>query len=421
MRITSPRTPAPAACPAAPATTAATPDPPVAAALFAAWSGDPIVIIDSPPGAGKTRLITHLAHALATRARLRVAIAGQTKIQVADLAGRLAALGQHVSLLGGASHQRPAGLHHDVSYLQGHRGLRATEGVVIATTSRWLWTDNSAYAADILLVDEAYQLIYADLGALGGMAAQVVLVGDPGQISPVVTGDTSRWAGSAAAPHLPAPQALLATFDESTITRQRLTKSWRLGPETTGIIQPAFYPSLPFTSARPPMHLTGPDGHPLPEITTRQVNPTSEEDPLICRIAAARVRDLLHCTLTDAGGTRPMTPSDVAVITPRVHQASLAAALLADLDNVLIGTANAAQGAERAATVVIHPLTGQHETTPFNTDAGRTCVALTRHKAHATVITDPDTPALLTRAISENPADTWLPVHARLWEALHAH
>src|SRR5262245_51225346 len=42
-------------------------------------------------------------------------------------------------------------------------------------------------------VDEAWQMTYADLGGLGPLSGQVVLVGDPGQIAPVVTGDASRW------------------------------------------------------------------------------------------------------------------------------------------------------------------------------------------------------------------------------------
>ena len=39
-------------------------DPTLAAALFAAWSGDPAVVVASPPGAGKTRLVVHLAEQL---------------------------------------------------------------------------------------------------------------------------------------------------------------------------------------------------------------------------------------------------------------------------------------------------------------------------------------------------------------------
>src|SRR5919205_3801062 len=112
-------------------------------------------------------------------------------------------------------------------------------------------------------------MTYADLGALGPLSAQVVLVGDPGQIAPVVTGDSRRWQHWAAGPQRAAPDALLAAYPEA-VTRLRLPHTWRLGPATTALIQPAFYADLPFTSARPPRHiLVG--GRALPELSTSLV------------------------------------------------------------------------------------------------------------------------------------------------------
>ena len=59
--------------------------------------------------------------------------------------------------------------------------------------------------------------------------------------------------------------------------------------------------------------------------------------------------------------------------------------------------ANHMQGLEREAVVVIHPLAGYREAPFFATDLGRLCVALSRHRAHATVIVDADTDASATR------------------------
>ncbi|MDN5767416.1 MAG: AAA family ATPase [Humibacillus sp.] len=393
------------------------PDPATAAALFATWSGDPLVLIDSPPGAGKTTLITRLAQQLASRAHLRVAIAGQTRVQAHDLAGRIASLGQPVTLLGGRTERRPAGLHTEVTYQSNPGQLRREGGIVVATTARWLWTATNNYVADVLLVDEAYQITYADLGALAAFTQQLVMVGDPGQIDPVVTGDTTRWNGQPEAPDRPAPHAILAAHGDEQVTRQRLHRSWRLGPATVALIQPAFYPGLPFTSARPEETLTL-DGTPTPELTSIPITPTAETDPLICHTVADRVRHLLTGTLTTADGTRPVTAQDIAVITPRVTQSALTAALLADLPDLLIGTANAIQGAERPLAVVVHPLMGLPEVTPFGTDPGRTCVALTRHRAHATVIIDTNTAACLATAATEHPDDTWIPIHQHILEAL---
>ena len=54
--------------------------------------------------------------------------------------------------------------------------------LAVATTARRLRVPGRDYTADVLVVDEAWQMTYADLGGLGPLSAQVVLVGDPGQI-----------------------------------------------------------------------------------------------------------------------------------------------------------------------------------------------------------------------------------------------
>jgi hypothetical protein len=64
----------------------------------------------------------------------------------------------------------------------------------------------------------------ADLGALGAMTTrQVALVGDQGQIDPLVTGDVSRWADSPTRP-----------VDSQTASNQR----WTGEPDRSGY-QPA--------------------------------------------------------------------------------------------------------------------------------------------------------------------------------------
>jgi hypothetical protein len=70
-------------------------DPVLARTLFSVWSGDPAVVVPSPPGAGKTRLVSLLAAALAHRADLRVVIAAQTRVQAAKLPKRLSAVTVH--------------------------------------------------------------------------------------------------------------------------------------------------------------------------------------------------------------------------------------------------------------------------------------------------------------------------------------
>lgn len=388
-------------------------DPTLAAALFHAWAGDPLTLVSSPPGAGKTFLVTNLAARLAGRANLRVAIAGQTRAQCIDLASRIATLGAPVAFLDGKANKdhRPLGLHPAVAFLPGTPAQQ--HQIVVATTERWLRSGAGHHRADILLVDEAFQMDYASMGALGAIAPQFMMVGDPGQIDPVITADTTRWEHSPTGPHRPAPDALIATYGEDVI-QLALPHTRRLGPHTTALIAPTFYPDLPFTSIRLPIHLSGPTG-PLPELAHVTINSASGHDPMIADAAAAAVRHLLTCTVTDAGGTRAMTPADIAVVTPHVHHAAQTSARLSDLGpDVLIGTANALQGSERTACVVIHPLIGAPEVSPFALDPGRTCVALSRHRAHATVITDTKTPALLDAAAAHSPENLTITQHQQV-------
>src|SRR5919199_1480344 len=214
---------------------------------------DPVVVA-SPPGAGKTRLVVQVADQLHRRAGLRVAIATQTRTQALDVASRLASAGAEVALLGSRDSHRPLVLDARAEYLEGAAKLGRWRGIVVATTARLLWVNERDYTADVLMVDEAWQMTYADLGGLGPLTAQVVLVGDPGQIPPVVTGDYRRWQSWAAGPQRAAPEALIAAYPEA-VTRLRLEQTWRLGPQTTALIQPAFYPDLPFISARPARHI----------------------------------------------------------------------------------------------------------------------------------------------------------------------
>lgn len=377
------------------------------------------MVVASPPGAGKTRLVVHLAEQLNRRACLTIAIATQTRAQAFDVTNRAAAIGAKVALLGVRDSHRPLDLHPQAGYLQGTAQLSRWKGAVVATTARWLWVNERDYTTDVCIVDEAWQMTYADLGGLGPLSTQVVLVGDPGQIAPVVTGDSRRWQNLPAGPQRAAPEALVAAYPES-VTQLRLSSSWRLGPQTTALIQPAFYADLPFTSARPPRHIQL-DGAALPELGVSLVTPLSGPgDPTIAAAAAAHVRQLLSAGLVvdDRAQARRLEPSHVAVITPHVEQASAVAARLADVPGVLIGTANQAQGLEREAVVVIHPLAGYREAPHFATDPGRLCVALSRHRAHATIVVDSNTEAVLRHAHTEAPHDTALAIQRHVLSVL---
>lgn len=375
-------------------------DPISAEVLMSVWSGDAVTCVPSPPGSGKTRLTTLLAAALSHRAGLRVGIAAQTRAQAIDIARRLAAVCDHrkIGLLWGNKDITP-----DTGgcpLVDGGTLMWPDSGgmVRVATKSKWLFSQPEKHKADVLIVDEAYQCTYADLGALGSMAHQVVCVGDPGQIDPVVTGDTSRWAASATGPHIPAPTALIAAHP-GLVNSVALECTWRLGPDTTRLVQSRFYPALPFTSRRPAEHISI-GGAVLPELSHRAVRVANgATDAALIRAAVERVRELIDgAELTTATGTRPLTDDDVAVVVPHVPQAAAVRALLSTHPNVLVGTADALQGLERQAVVAVHPLAGKRVADDFSVKPGRLCVMLSRHRSHLSILVDDQTDAVLAAA-----------------------
>lgn len=423
---TLPGSPAVTATPAAPAAAAPTPvalwpgqaimdSPETAQVLHAAWSGDPAVIVPSPPGAGKTRLVALLAAALAHRADMRVGVAAQTREQAVEIARRIGALTGRVKLMWKKGEPAP-----DTKGCPTAAGAMVRfppngGGILIGTTARWLYGDPSVLACDLLIVDEAWQATYADLGALGAFAGQVVCVGDPGQIDPVVTGNTDRWRTRPDGPHLPAPDALLAAHGDA-VGVVALRHTWRLGPDTTALIQPAFYPTLPFTSKRPPEHITGTDGTVLPELAHRLVGALGgPSDPALTAACAERARDLIGTTYTTGDGSRLVEDTDLAVVCAHVSQSAAVRAMLADVPGVLVGTANQLQGLERPAVVALHPLAGYRDASAFTADNGRACVMLSRHRSHLTVVTDPHSEAMLAATDPEIPGVVG---HARLLDTL---
>jgi len=138
--------------------------------------------------------------------------------------------------------------------------------------------------------------------------------------------------------------------------------------------------------------------------------------------AAERARELLDSgfMIDQDQQSSALQPHQVAVITPHVEPASAVAARLADVPEVLVGTANQAQGLEREAVVVIHPLAGYREAPSFAVDPGRLCVALSRHRSHVTVIVDTETDRVLGHALAEDPHNRALGIQRKVLSSLLA-
>jgi hypothetical protein len=251
------------------------------------------VIVDSPPGAGKSTLVVELAKRLADTGD-PVMVVAQTNEQVDDLVDRLAtAHGAIGDPEGGSGHGGPGssvrGSSEHGSSEHGSRGLTIgrlsasgytpTERVVrhlggpgsvdgsvivagkvgdlgkpavtVATAAKWARIGDATWPEGgwrWAILDEAYQMRSDGLLAIaprfaGGTA---LFVGDPGQLDPFAAIDGDRWAGSAWDPTDSAVAVVRAHNPDLPV--HRLPYSWRLPATAAPLICAAFYPFTPFES-----------------------------------------------------------------------------------------------------------------------------------------------------------------------------
>ena len=165
-----------------------------------------LAVVQAPPGSGKTYLLLKAATA-AYKAKQRVAIATQTRSQADDICRRFS--GMHIPCIrfvaqGGVNVSQPSG----VQAIARHQDLPQGRCIVVGTTAKW-GLIQLGQAFDVLFVEEAWQMSWVDFMLLGQVAPRFVLIGDPGQIPPVVSIDASRWETAPRPPHRPAPELIL--------------------------------------------------------------------------------------------------------------------------------------------------------------------------------------------------------------------
>ncbi|AXV10297.1 DNA helicase (plasmid) [Euzebya pacifica] len=379
--------------------------------LASAWAGDPLTMVQSPPGAGKSTLLATVASHLQVRGGFVVGIAAQRTNQAIDLANKLARLAPAADTVyvGPSSGKRPRDLEDGVPHL---RHIKPPDDmanglIIVATSAKWAHVPAGNFRADMLLVDEAWQLRYADWGRIAHVADQYVLVGDPGQIAPVVTCTTRRWT-SPTGPQVPAPIAirhLRATDDPATspVTEYTLPNTRRCGPATAAVLAP-LYP-FPFGSARHDRTLLI-DGAPAEEFARVSVdsNSASRSDRQVAAAIAERVAELLRVGAyrDERGNVRPLRPDDIGVLTGHVDQTNAVRSHLSGLvdgaDEVTVDTADAIQGSEFLVALAWSPVACKAALNDFDLDTGRLCVMLSRHVTHCVWFDRTDTSARLTDA-----------------------
>ena len=361
-----------------------------------------LAVVKAPPGSGKTYLLMQAVRT-ASKERQRIAIATQTRSQADDICRRLM---QDFNItpvrFAAASSARVKTAYPVITDKNELPDTRPC--VVVATSAKWGMI-SLAHPFDVLFVDEAWQLAWADFMLLGQVAGRFVLIGDPGQIPPVVTIDTGRWETSPRAPHHPAPEHVLRHAPRD-LLKLDLPATRRLPADTVDYIRP-FY-DFPFKAlAQPGERLIRVSGRSRDGIDaalakfesgsvvaltlpTQPEGPPLEDDAEIAELAAKVAARLLErraeIVLGDQSGHLEADQVGLCA-THRIMNAAMELRLPARLRKyVNVDTPERWQGLERHAMVIAHPLSGVTNPSDFDLETGRLCVMASRHKAGLVIV-----------------------------------
>jgi hypothetical protein len=367
---------------------------------------DLLLVLKAPPGSGKTYAMLRTV-ALAAHRRQRVAVATQTNAQADDLCRRLAQDFPRVAAVRYAPAARAAvDLGASIAWARTGKDVPQGPAVVVGTTSKWAAsTIDEPY--DFLFVDEAWQTSWADFMTLSAVAPRFVLVGDPGQIPPVVSIEVARWQTSRRPPHAPAPDVILR--DLSLPARAlSLPVTTRLPHDTAALVR-AFY-DFDFDAWSGPgerrlITETAGDGRgedraidllatgsvAVLAVPTPDAGPPLEDDVEVAAKAAAVARRLLErgSRVVTEDGERALEPKDIGLAAShRVMNTRMRDALgrLAE-EGMRVDTPERWQGLEREVLIAVHPLSGVVRPSAFDLSTGRLCVMASRHRVGLVMVT----------------------------------
>ncbi len=309
-------------------------------------------LVQGPPGTGKTRTLSALACLLARQGK-RVAVASFTHAAADNIVRKLRDVdpGFKVAVARvGARGPQPEG----VGVVDKHQDLPASPLVAVSTAHKLALSRGRGF--DVVLLDEATQLVLPLAVAAMARAPRWVLFGDHRQMAPVILAtDHEEWARRSAFEHFlgRAPHVMLETcrrmcrelirFSSDTWYEGRVGSAADVGGRRLALrpvpasddpvlarIDAALDPNAPGVVVR------------LDHTGNTQVNPTEAE--FVARLVARAV-------------ARGLAPAEIAVVTPyRRHEREVRSRLHARLGeraaDVRVDTVERIQGDERELIVV---------------------------------------------------------------------
>lgn len=398
-----------------------------------------VALIDAAPGSGKSYSLLQIAKRLIDSGNsVRVAIVTQTNNQADDLAISALTDEDHAfesdavyrfvsdriskpDNFGGQWATQPKGI------------SRAFESIIIGTASKWIGlaaSTKSTQQFDYVLIDECYQMTWSTFLQMLNLGSKFALIGDKGQIPPVVTVDASRWAHLDIAPNLPAPVVLRNKLRNSdSFQTFDLKHCRRLPAESIEYIAP-FYADLQTPESNSSvLAVAAPKDRGLKfaskRNTTRPIQDaiqlSSTGEPVLVTLGdeatgdpvesdrelAQVIRDLTEALLgqeyfqkDDAKNSEGVLQlSDIAICsTKRAMNAliedELQSVISSYLDGandnsdgqalanggLLVDTPERLQGLQRKVIIAVHPLSNSLHPSDFDLDTGRLCVMASRHQ-----------------------------------------
>lgn len=417
--------------------------------IFQAYAnGADRVLVDSPPGAGKTYLIEQTCAKAVRERRWRVGVGTNTRNQRDDFAvrfrERFPRVPIQVALARKEAPSQPLVLN-SVPTINSFDNLIGGPGVVVSTVHRHFYSvdripTGSRGLYDLMIADEAYQIQYRNGGLpLDALGCKRLDVGDPGQLSPFTTLDAEVFES--------ARDRILAALPEEVLRsgvpvhRLALNVSRRLPPDTVRIIQPSLYPSLPFAA-------TSTDAERRVVFAAAGV----KNDPVDRALDAISVgASIVAIQLPDHGFESEVDNeiSDLAVeVVERIHRRRASwphqghqinvnsdlfymdshvnsvtrtqERLNANSIGLRADTPNVIQGQETLISIIKHPLSSMQEADPFHLDPGRLCVMLSRHRLACIVLVRGDVSHVLDD-YEHDAGERLLGRDDRTWKGYSAH
>jgi len=375
---------------------------------------DRLCVVKAPPGSGKSyNLVKTLAAVVGSQ--YRVMVAAQTNNQVDDLCAEIAREYPTTHVVRFSSGTYDGTIAANVEIVNKTDQLPSGPSIVVATVAK-LAISKFELPYHVLFVDEAWQMTWADLLTMRDVSPRYVLIGDPGQIPPVVAIDVDRWEVSPVAPHRPAPDVILRNAELRDITTVlELDTCWRLPHDSVSLVR-TFYDFTFTAHARPGERFLRPVGaldasRPSDRAIARlsesstvvlthpsvSAESVAEPDSELAEIVAALAVRLLELgCVYSADEQHPADPpvlqaSDIGIVsTHNLMNTAIENALPAELRGrrgVRVTTPERWQGLQRPVMIAVHPLSGIATPSSFDLETGRLCVMASRHRSACFFVT----------------------------------